>query len=165
MQRGGQNSQSKAETNSFLLLTIKLQSTMTEINFKLVVPSGRESEFFATLSGLFGGKVTAHVPAPEDLARTEQPEIIEKAVKKEPPAEKVEKAVKKEPAKKAEAAEEKTTEAPSYSIETVRAKAKEVASAKGNGFIKQCLVKVGATSVSAIEEEKYGEFMALLSAK
>ena len=161
MLRGGQNSQSKAEANSFLLLTIKLQSTMTEINFKLEVPYGRESEFFATLAGLFVKKNTA--PA-EVAEQPEKVEIIEKAVKKEP-AEKIEKAVKKEPAKKAEAVEEKATNAPAYSIETVRAKAKEVASAKGNGFIKQCLVKVGATSVSTIEEEKYDEFMNALSAK
>lgn len=134
---------------------------MARISFELEVPYGRESEFFATLSGLFVRKNTA--PA-EVAEQPEKVEIIEKAVKKEP-AEKIEKAVKKEPVKKAEAVEEKATNAPSYSIETVRAKAKEVASARGNGFIKQCLVKVGATSVSTIEEEKYGEFMNALSAK
>lgn len=134
---------------------------MAEINFKLEVPLGRESEFFTTLAGLFVKKNTA--PA-EVVMLAKKAEIIEKAVKKEP-AEKIEKAVKKEPAKKAEAAEEKKAEAPSYSIETVRAKAKEVAGVKGKDFIKQCLESVGATSVSTIEEEKYSEFMNALSAK
>lgn len=142
---------------------------MTEINFKLEVPYGRESEFFATLADLFVKKNPA--PAAEQPEKIEIRadgraivEIMEKAVKKEP-VEKIEKAVKKEPAKKAEAAEEKKAEAPSYSIETVRAKAKEVAGVKGKDFIKQCLESVGATSVSTIEEEKYSEFMNALSAK
>lgn len=134
---------------------------MARISFEVEVPLGRESEFFATLSGLFVRKNTA--PA-EVAEQPEKVEIIEKAVKKEP-AEKIEKAVKKEPAKKAETTEEKKAETPSYSIETVRAKAKEVAGAKGKDFIKQCLESVGATSVSTIEEEKYGEFMNALSAK
>lgn len=129
---------------------------MTKINFELSVPHGREALFFETLASLFGGSTPQPVQelkqevvkpkAVEKPVIQEEKKVIETATKKAPPAE-VEKAVKS---------------APQYSVEVVRAKAKEVAKLKGKDFIREALDNVGASSVSTIEADKFEDFMKLL---
>ncbi len=133
------------------------------INFSIDVLPHQVNGLLTALAGVLGPKQPEPQPAttvdpPAEYKRSEP----EKAVRPAPVN--TEKAVKQTeaPAAPEPAAEEKT--APSYSITTIRAKAKEVAAVKGNGFLRECLDGVGASSISTIAEDKYGEFMQALTA-
>lgn len=133
------------------------------INFSIDVQPHQVNSLLTALAGVLGLKQPEPQPAttvdpPAQYKRSEP----EKAVRPAPVN--TEKAVKQTeaPAAPEPAAEEKT--APSYSITTIRAKAKEVAGVKGNGFLRECLDRVGASSISTIAEDKYGEFMQALTA-
>ena len=134
------------------------------INFSIDVLPHQVNGLLTALAGVLGPKQPEPQPAttvdpPVQYYKRSEPE---KAVKPAPVN--AEKAVKQTeaPAAPEPAAEEKT--APSYSITTIRAKAKEVAAVKGNGFLRECLDGVGASSISTIAEDKYGEFMQALTA-
>ena len=133
------------------------------INFSIDVLPHQVNGLLTALARVLGAKQPEPQPAttvdpPAEYKRSEP----EKAVRPAPVN--TEKAVKQTeaPAAPEPAAEEKT--APSYSITTIRAKAKEVAAVKGNGFLRECLDRVGASSISTIAEDRYGEFMDLLTA-
>lgn len=133
------------------------------INFSIDVQPHQVNSLLTALAGVLGPKQPEPQPAttvdpPAEYKRSEP----EKAVRPAPVN--TEKAVKQTeaPAAPEPAAEEKTS--PSYSITTIRAKAKEVAGVKGNDFIRECLEAVGATSLSGIAEDKFGEFMDVLTA-
>lgn len=133
------------------------------INFSIDVLPHQVNGLLTALAGVLGPKQPEPQPAttvdpPAEYKRSEP----EKAVRPAPVN--TEKAVKQTeaPAAPEPVAEEKT--APSYSITTIRAKAKEVAGAKGNGFLRECLDRVGASSISTIAEDRYGEFMQALTA-
>ena len=133
------------------------------INFSIDVLPHQVNGLLTALAGVLGPKQPEPQPAttvdpPAEYKRSEP----EKAVRPAPVN--TEKAVKQTeaPAAPEPAAEEKTS--PSYSITTIRAKAKEVAAVKGNGFLRECLDGVGASSISTIAEDKYGEFMQALTA-
>lgn len=132
------------------------------INFSIDVQPHQVNSLLTALAGVLGPKQPEPQPAttvdpPAEYKRSEP----EKAVRPAPAN--TEKAVKQTETQAAPepATEEKT--APSYSITTIRAKAKEVAGAKGNGFLRGCLDAVGASSISTIAEDKYGEFMQSLT--
>lgn len=127
------------------------------INFSIDVPNNKLGETLSQLAQVFGHQPVTTVDSPAEYKKPE------KAVKPAPVN--VEKAVKQTeaPAAPEPAAEEKTP--PSYSITTIRAKAKEVAAVKGSAFIRESLDAVGASSISTIPEDKYGEFMQLLTAE
>lgn len=133
------------------------------INFSIDVQPHQVSSLLTALAGVLGPKQPEPQPAttvdpPAEYKRSEP----EKAVRPAPVN--TEKAVKQTevPAAPEPAAEEKTS--PSYSITTIRAKAKEVAVVKGNSFLRECLDGVGASSISTIAEDRYGEFMQALTA-
>jgi len=129
------------------------------INFSIDVPDNKLGETLLQLAQVFGQQpVKTTVDPQAEYKRRE----TEKAIKPEPVN--MEKAVKqKEPA--ATMPVQPTANAqPSYSITTIRAKAKEVASVKGNAFLRECLDSVGASSISTIAEDKYAEFMQTLTA-
>lgn len=128
------------------------------INFTIDVPNYKLGETLMQLAQVFGHQPATTVDPPAEYKRSEP----EKAVKPAPVN--TEKAVKQTeaPAAPEPAAEEKTS--PSYSITTIRAKAKEVAAVKGNSFLRECLNSVGASSISTIAEDRYGEFMQVLTA-
>lgn len=134
------------------------------INFSIDVPDNRLGETLLQLAQVFGQqpvKTTVDPQAEYKRQETEKavkpaPENIEKAVKQtEPPA--------TAPVHPAEPAPTANAQ-PSYSITTIRAKAKEVAGLKGNAFLRECLDSVGASSISTIAEDRYGEFMQALTA-
>lgn len=132
------------------------------INFSIDVMPYQVNSVLTALAGVLGPKQPEPQPAttvdpPAEYKRSEP----EKAVRPAPVN--TEKAVKQTeaPAAPEPAAEEKTS--PSYSITTIRAKAKEVAGVKGKGFIKSALEQVGASSVSNVPEEKYADFMDILT--
>lgn len=134
------------------------------INFSIDVQPHQVNSLLTALAGVLGPKQPEPQPAttvdpPVQYYKRSEPE---KAVKPAPVN--AEKAVKQTeaPAAPEPAAEEKTS--PSYSITTIRAKAKEVAAVKGNGFLRECLDRVGASSISTIAEDRYGEFMQALTA-
>lgn len=128
------------------------------INFSIDVPNHKLGETLMQLAQVFGHQPATTVDPLAEYKRSEP----EKAVKPVPVN--TEKAVKQTeaPAAPEPAAEEKTS--PSYSITTIRAKAKEVAAVKGNSFLRECLNSVGASSISTIAEDRYGEFMQVLTA-
>ncbi|NCC69862.1 MAG: hypothetical protein EOM14_17030, partial [Clostridia bacterium] len=135
------------------------------INFSIDVQPHQVNNLLTALAGVLGPKQPEPQPAttvdpPAQYKRSEP----EKAVKPSPAN--TEKAVKPSPANTEKAVERTAPEpeaeekaAPSYSITTIRAKAKEVAAVKGNGFLRECLDGVGASSISTIAEDRYGEFM------
>lgn len=133
------------------------------INFSIDVQPHQVNSLLTALAGVLSKSPTIAAPAttvdpPAEYKRSEP----EKAVRPAPVN--TEKAVKQTeaPAAPEPAAEEKP--ALSYSITTIRAKAKEVAAVKGNGFLRECLDRVGASSISTIAEDRYGEFMQALTA-
>jgi len=138
------------------------------INFSIDVQPHQVNNLLTALAGVLGPKQPEPQPAttvdpPAEYKRSEP----EKAVRPAPVN--IEKAVKQTeapavtaPVKDADPAP--TANAPSYSITTIRAKAKEVAAVKGNGFLRECLDGVGASSISTIAEDRYGEFMKALTA-
>lgn len=133
------------------------------INFSIDVQPHQVNSLLTALAGVLSKSPTIAAPAttvdpPAEYKRSEP----EKAVRPAPVN--AEKAVKQTeaPAAPEPAAEKKP--APSYSITTIRAKAKEVAAVKGNGFLRECLDRVGASSISTIAEDRYGEFMQALTA-
>lgn len=132
------------------------------INFSIDVPNNKLGETLLQLAQVFGHQPATTVDPPAEYKRSEP----EKAVKPAPVN--VEKAVRQEeptiaaPVQPAEPAP--TANVPSYSITTIRAKSKEVAAMKGNGFLRECLDSVGASSISTIAEDRYGEFMKALTA-
>ena len=133
------------------------------INFSIDVQPHQVNSLLTALVGVLGPKQPEPQPAttvdpPAEYKRSEP----EKAVRPAPVN--TEKAVKQTeaPAAPEPAAEKKP--APSYSITTIRAKAKEVAAVKGNGFLRECLDRVGASSISTIAEDRYTEFMQALTA-
>lgn len=134
------------------------------INFSIDVQPHQVNSLLTALAGVLGPKQPEPQPAttvdpPAQYYKRSEPE---KAVRPAPVN--TEKAVKQTeaPAAPEPAAEEKP--APSYSITTIRAKAKEVAAVKGNSFLRECLDGVGASSISTIAEDRYGEFMQALTA-
>ena len=133
------------------------------INFSIDVLPHQVNGLLTALAGVLGPKQPEPQPAttvdpPAEYKRSEP----EKAVRPAPVN--AEKAVKQTeaPAAPEPAAEKKP--APSYSITTIRAKAKEVAAVKGNSFLRECLDRVGASSISTIAEDRYTEFMQALTA-
>lgn len=133
------------------------------INFSIDVPNNKLGETLLQLAQVFGHQpVTTTVDPQTEYKRSEPEKAVrpapvntEKAVKQtEPPV--------TAPVQPAEPAP--TANVPSYSITTIRAKAKEVAAVKGNGFLRECLDAVGASSISTIAEDRYGEFMQALTA-
>lgn len=133
------------------------------INFSIDVQPHQVKSLLTALAGVLGPKQPEPQPAttvdpPAQYYKRSEPE---KAVKPAPVN--IEKAVKQTEAAAAPepAAEEKPV--PSYSITTIRAKAKEVAGVKGKDFIKSALEQVGAASISAIPEDKFSDFMQLIS--
>ena len=133
------------------------------INFSIDVQPHQVNSLLTALAGVLSKSPTIAAPAttvdpPAEYKRSEP----EKAVRPAPVN--AEKAVKQTeaPAAPEPAAEEKKP-APSYSITTIRAKAKEVAAVKGNSFLRECLDRVGASSISTIAEDRYGEFMQALT--
>lgn len=133
------------------------------INFSIDVQPHQVNSLLTALAGVLGPKQPEPQPAttvdpPAEYKRSEP----EKAVRPAPVN--AEKAVRQTeaPAAPEPATEEKTS--PSYSTTTIRAKAKEVAAVKGNSFLRECLDRVGASCISTIAEDKYGEFMQALTA-
>lgn len=137
------------------------------INFSIDVHPHQVNSLLTALAGVLGPKQPEPQPAttvdpPAEYKRSEP----EKAVKPAPVN--TEKAVKQTelpataPVQPADPAP--TANVPSYSITTIRAKAKEVAGVKGNSFLRECLDGVGASSISTIAEDRYGEFMQALTA-
>ena len=134
------------------------------INFSIDVQPHQVNSLLTALAGVLGPKQPEPQPAttvdpPVQYYKRSEPE---KAVRPAPVN--AEKAVKQTeaPAAPEPVVEKKTS--PSYSITTIRAKAKEVAAVKGNGFLRECLDGVGASSISTIAEDRYGEFMQALTA-
>lgn len=133
------------------------------INFSIDVQPHQVNSLLTALAGVLGPKQ----PEPQSATTVDPPAQYykrsepEKAVRPAPVN--TEKAVKQTevPAAPEPATEEKP--APSYSITTIRAKAKEVAGVKGKGFVKSALEQVGASSVSNVPEEKYADFMDILT--
>lgn len=130
------------------------------INFSIDVQPHQVNSLLTALAGVLGLKQPEAQPAttvdpPAEYKRSEP----EKAVKPAPVN--TEKAVKQT---ETPAVTAPTANVPSYSITTIRAKAKEVAAVKGTGFLRECLDGVGASSISTIAEDRYGEFMQALTA-
>lgn len=110
------------------------------VNFELTIPEGREADFLNAIAAVFG----------PDAPKLRE----EKAVKPSIPADVAEEAEpKKTPPK------EKTSKKSKYSITSVRAKAKEVSAVKGKEFIREALKHVDASSISAISEDRFEDFM------
>lgn len=129
------------------------------INISIDVPDNMLGKTLLQLAQVFGQQPLSAVTVDPQAEYKKMETTVGPAPKN------MEKAVKPTEVKTGEKqAPQEKTDGPAYSITTIRAKAKEVAGVKGNDFIRECLEAVGATSLSGIAEDKFGEFMDVLTA-